>query len=208
MVLGGIYVGFRPQIHYYFYEQSVKNQPNFKEQREGLKSDYIRAFKNSNDSEALVNLGAKQFGLKDFNSAEENFLEVLKKQPGNLTALENLIRTYEYKKQNAKAEQWAQKYVEKFPEYSNAYILMGELYTNFYTEKYDELEKVYKTAIAKTKENQFYLLLAGYYEKKGKTDEAIKYVEEWVAKSENESENSKTIVKGYLDELKSSQAGK
>lgn len=207
IILAG-YLAYRPQVHYYLYKQTVKSQPNFKEQEKALEEDYLKAFKNPKDATAVLDLGAKQFGLKDFKSAAENFKKVLEIQPDNITAQENLIRTYEYMKDYKSAEAQAKKYLEKFPQYPDAYSLMAELYGTYYTEKQSELENLFKTGYEKTGDDQFLLLLAGYYEKNKDYDKAIPLVEQWINSPKPKSENSKNITLGYLKELRALQEKK
>lgn len=203
LALVGIYVAYRPQIHYYFYQKTVENDSElYQQQKDALKNDYMKAFENPDDATAILDLGAKQFGVKDYKSAAANFEKVLEKQPLNVVAYENLVRTYAYQKDYEKAETWAKKYLEKYPLSAESYSLMGELYGTFYTEREGELPTLYNTAYEKTKNPQFLLLQAGYYEKKGDFAKAVPLVEKWLTDPANSNVSNRAIIENLLKEYK------
>lgn len=193
------YIAYRPQVNFFFYEQTVKNNPNYKEQRDTLKQLYFKVYTRG-DMEDFMNLGVKQFGIKDFKSAEQNFLHVVEKQPLNIVAMQNLVRTYEYSGQLDKAEEWGLKLKEKFPTDTDTYMVLGELYQLYMKKSEADLANFYADAYKQTNKAVFILLEAGAYERDGNYRKAVELNEKWLSDPQNTQ--NRILIEGNVAELK------
>ena len=195
----GVYIKYKPEINFFFYEQTVKNTQDFKDRRDGLKQDYFNVYKRG-EPDDYMNLGAKQFGLKDFKSAEQNFLHVIEKQPLNIVAMQNLIRTYEYSGQLDKAEEWGLKLKEKYPTDIDTYMILGELYQVYMKKSEADLANFYADAYKQTNKAVFILLEAGAYERDGNYRKAVELNEKWLSDPQNTQ--NRILIEGNVAELK------
>lgn len=204
LAAGSVYFARRADINYYFYSKKVAKQPNFSEQKGALEKDYKKVYENPKDPAAYINLGVKQYQLKDYASAEANYLKALKLAPTSVVAYENLIRTYEADNKLNLAEKYATEFADRFPDLSDSYVLLGELYRFYLTAKQDKLPEVYATGFEKAKDPQYLLLQAGYFADRNDYKKAIDYVQQWLADKNNTQNRGivEKLLKDYQSEVK------
>src|SRR5579885_3019625 len=118
----------RANIAYYFYSKKVAKNPGFAQQQKALKAEFQKVYAHPKDAQSYVDLGAVQYTLGDYASAEKNFKKSLDLAPLNVVGTENLIRTYEQTNQYAAAENLAKQFVDKYPTLSETYAMQIELY--------------------------------------------------------------------------------
>ena len=134
-----------------------------------LLTDAAHAFRlDSSNSEsrllyALGLLNKKEFLVSDFNIAQYNFGEVLKKDPENLKALIGMANVLSYRGDFENSFKLINKALKINPRYRDAYVLKGSIYRS--QGNYKLAKSTYETAVQQ--DNKFfqgYTMLGMIYE--------------------------------------------
>ena len=124
-----------------------------------LLTDAAHAFRlDSSNSEsrllyALGLLNKRDFLVSDFNIAQYNFGEVLKKDPKNLKALIGMANVLSYRGDFENSFKLINKALKINPRYRDAYVLKGSIYLN--QRNYKLAKSSYETAVQQ--DNKFFL---------------------------------------------------
>ena len=105
----------------------------------------LQAESNLNEKSLLLNeKGVAAMNAKDFNSAEDYFLDALDADPYNSTAVFNLAGAYLANEENSDAVKLLEAYTIKFPADAGLQVRLGDAY--FSSEKVDKALAAYNRA--------------------------------------------------------------
>jgi tetratricopeptide (TPR) repeat protein len=134
----------------------------------------------SNDADLIGNLGLAYLGLEDKEKAKATFSRLLEISPDNSKALA-LLTALTAGNDAQKAKTIIQEQIAKTPKAGGHYMLLGDLLVR--EKDYDEAITAYKMAQELAPNNpQPYVVIARLMSSLGKTDEAIKELQDLLAK--------------------------
>lgn len=134
----------------------------------------------SNDADLIGNLGLAYLGLEDKEKAKATFSRLLEISPDNSKALA-LLTALTAGNDAQKAKTIIQEQIAKTPKAGGHYMLLGDLLVR--EKDYDEAIAAYKMAQELAPNNpQPYVVIARLMSSLGKTDEAIKELQDLLAK--------------------------
>lgn len=206
IVVAGIVVGayfayraYAGDIAYMLYAQRAKSFENFESRKVYLRDSFRAIARDSKDAQNYVELGATQYGMKDYAEAEKNYLKALDRAPNASVVFWNLSHLYMETKEYDKAEKYAKLAIERLPDKSLGYQSLGELYTFYIPEKKSELAQLYETAYKETRDSIFLLLIGGHFRDYGQMQKAIDSYNTWIAV--NPSDPNKAAIEMEIKQL-------
>jgi tetratricopeptide (TPR) repeat protein len=178
VVVGLIIAGYAYNRHYTSPDaqfdrlaQQYGDNSIFRAMEPSLKRNLFALAKEPKNPDYLNALGTNFYVLEDYDTALEYYGQVLELTPDNFLAHYNAANAYKQLKNYPKAEEHYRKAIEINPEYITAYFSLDELFTTVLTDKKDQMEQMYKDAIAKYPTNEnFKLALNDFYRRTGQMD--------------------------------------
>lgn len=201
-VAGGgwaVYRAYAGDIAYLLYTQRVKSFTDFESRKVYLRDSFRAIARNPKDAQSYVELGATQYGMKDYAEAEKNYIKALDLAPYASVVFWNLSHLYMETKEYDKAEKYAKLAIERLPDKSLGYQSLGELYTFYLPEKKSKLAQLYEAAYKETRDSIFLLLVGSHYRDNGQIQKAIDSYYTWIAV--NSSDPNKAAIELEIKQL-------
>lgn len=160
------------------WEQLAKNHPNGQTYLTEIRTQAakIRDNDKSNDGIAYVFLAANANVLGDKDGALRYYDKVLRIDPNNRTALNNIAGIYEDKSDWTEAEKYYLELLSKNKTYVDGYRKLAYLYQYRFENSEDQIKKLIDRGLAETNNSPDLLSwIVSYYQEKGMGDKAVPY---------------------------------
>jgi len=178
--------------------KAAKNNPQGEKFLQEYRDAKAKLKQDPEDFGAYFEIGFVKAEFNDYPGAIEAYKKSYELNPNSMIALNNLGDVYAKMKNYSKSEEMYQESIAKFPDYTQSYYALIDLYQNYMPEKKAEIEKVLLKGLAGLPTDQNLLsLLAGYYRETKQIDKAIAVYEKILELRPNDN-----LIKEEIESLK------
>lgn len=162
--------------------KAAKNNPQGEKFLQEYRDAKAKLKQDPEDFGAYFEIGFVKAEFNDYPGAIEAYKKSYELNPNSMIALNNLGDVYTKMKNYSKAEEMYLESIAKFPDYTQPYYALIDLYQNYMPEKKGNIEKILLKGLDGLPKDQNLLsLLAGYYRETKQIDKAIAIYEKILA---------------------------